>query len=144
MQQADSKYKDQFVVGVDFGEATTGLALGKNGTVTPVRAVNSKDRMFVLQQISKFARGNRAKLIVIGLPLSLEEKETGESIEVRRFAKLVQTHLGTPVKFVNEYGSTKEAMAVAIQGELPQKTRRKVDGLSAAVILKRFFTDEGL
>ena len=143
MQETVSRYKDKFVAGVDFGDVTTGLALGKNGAVTPARSVASKDKMFAIQQISKFVRENKAKFIVIGLPLSLEEKETKESIEVRRFAKLLQTHLGTPVVFINEFGSTNEATEQAIGDELPQKSRRKVDSISAAIILKRFFSDEG-
>jgi len=136
-----SRYKDKFVVGVDFGEATVGLALGKEGLVTPVQSVSSRDRMFAVQQIIRLVRQNKAQLVVIGLPLSIQGSETQESAEVRKFAKILGTRLGTSIEFVNEYGSTYEAEQAAIDGGLPQKSRKKVDSISAAVILKRFFSE---
>jgi putative holliday junction resolvase len=143
MQERPNNYQDKFLIGVDFGEATTGLALGKNGVVTPVRAVDSRDKMTAVQEIMRLVKENKAVLIVVGLPLSITRKETPESIEVRRFSKLLQTSLGTPVAFVDEFGSSREALRDAIEGELPQKARKKVDSISASIILKRFFTDEG-
>lgn len=144
MQYEESKYRDKFIVGVDFGETTTGLALGKNGAVTPVSSVESKDRMRAIQEIVRLAKENRASKIIIGLPLSYELKETKESIEARRFAKLLQTKIGIPVGFIDEFGSTKEAIHESLEEELPQKTRKRVDSISASIILKRFFSDEGL
>jgi len=143
MQDTESKYNDKFVVGVDFGDVTTGVALGKNGVVTPVRSVASKDKMFAVQQICKLVKENKASAVVVGLPLSIDGKETGQSMEVRRFAKILKIHSGTPVIFVDESGSTNEAEEEAIDAGLPQKSRRKVDSISAALILKRFFADEG-
>lgn len=136
-------YKNTFVVGVDFGEAVTGMSLGKDGVVTPVRSVESKDRMYVVSQISRLVKENKARLIVIGLPLSLAGKETKESLEVRRFAKILKSHLGTPVVFVDESNSTNEAQEEAVDAGLPKKARKRVDSISAAVILKRYFSDEG-
>jgi putative Holliday junction resolvase len=142
-QEAESKYNNKFVVGVDFGETTTGLAFGKNGAVTPVHSVMSKDRMFAVQQILRLAKENKASAVVIGLPLSIDGKETRESIEVRRFAKILKTRSGVPTIFIDEFGSTNEAEEEAWDAGLPQKSRKKVDSISAALILKRFFSDEG-
>lgn len=142
-QDTESRFTNKFVVGVDFGDVTTGLALGKNGVVTPVKSVMSKDKMFAVQQILRLAKENKASAVVVGLPLSIEGKETPQSIEVRRFAKILKTRLGTQVLFVDEFGSTNEAEEEAIDAGLPQKSRKKVDSISAALILKRFFSDEG-
>jgi putative holliday junction resolvase len=143
MQEEISKYTDKCIIGVDFGEAQTGLAVGKNGAVSAIRAVPSKDRMFAVQQVSKVVKENKAQFIVIGLPLSFGDRETKESLEVRRFARLLRTRLGTPIVFVNEYGSSNEAIEEAIDSALPRKLRRSVDSISATIILKRFFSDEG-
>jgi len=142
-QELESKFTDKFVVGVDFGDTNTGLAFGKNGAITPVRSVMSKDKMFAVAQILRLAKENKASAVVVGLPLSIEEKETPQSIEVRRFAKILRTRLGIPVLFVDEFGSTNEAEAEALDAGLPQQSRKKVDSISAALILKRFFSDEG-
>jgi putative Holliday junction resolvase len=99
--------------------------------------------MFAVQQICKLVKENKASAVVVGLPLSIDGKETGQSMEVRRFAKILKIHSGTPVIFVDESGSTNEAEEEAIDAGLPQKSRRKVDSISAALILKRFFADEG-
>ncbi len=143
MEYKESKYKDKYIVGVDFGDARTGLALGKNGIVSPARVEESKDPMAVVQQIMRFVKENKASAIVLGLPLSYAQKETVQSVQVRRFAKILKTRLGIPVIYVDEFGSTQEAMTEAIGDELPQKARRKVDDISASIILKRFFSDEG-
>lgn len=143
-QEKESKFTDKFVVGVDFGDVTTGLALGKNGAVTPVRSIMSKDKMFAVQQILRLAKENKAAALVIGLPLSIDGKETPQSIEVRRFSKILKTRLGTPVILVDEFGSTNEAIEESIDSGLPQKSRKKIDSVSAALILKRFFSNEGL
>ena len=143
IQDVESKFTDRFIVGVDFGDVTTGLAQGKNGVVTPVRSVMSKDKMFAVAQILRLAKENKALAIVVGLPLSIDGKETKQSIEVRRFGKILKTRLGIPVLFVDEFGSTNEAIEEAIESELPQKSRKKVDNISATLILKRFFSDEG-
>ncbi|MFH1295457.1 MAG: Holliday junction resolvase RuvX [bacterium] len=140
----ESSYKDKFVVGVDFGGSVTGLALGKNGFVSPIRSVESKDVMTVIKEIIRHTKEQKASAVVLGLPLTVDQKETAQSIEVRRFAKLLKSHIGVPVLFMEEYGSTQEAVRDAIEGELPQKARSRVDSLSAAIILKRFFSREDL
>lgn len=143
MQEKENRYKDKFIVGVDFGDITTGLALGKNGMIVPVRSVRSKDKMFAVQQILRFARENKASTVVVGLPLSVDEKDTKQSIKVRRIAKILRARLGIPIIFVDEFGSTNEAEEEAIDSGLPRKSRKKVDSISASIILKRFFSDEG-
>lgn len=143
MGYSESKYQDKFIVGIDFGDAVTGLALGKNGSVTPVRAVESKDNMTVVKEVIRLVKENEASSVVLGLPLSYDHKETPQSVEVRRFAKILKTRLGIPVMFVDEFGTTREAVTEAIGEELPQKARRRVDSISASIILKRFFSDEG-
>ncbi len=143
MQEKESKYKDKFVLGVDFGDTSTGLALGKNGVVAPAREVLSKDKMTAIQHIMRTVKQNKVTAVVVGLPLGYDQKDTPQSIEVRRFAKLLKTRLGIPIILIDEFGSSQEALADAIIEELPQKARRKVDSISASIILKRFFADEG-
>jgi len=143
MQEQESKYTDKFVLGVDFGDTTTGLALGKNGVVAPAREVLSKDKMTAIQHIMRTVKQNKVVALVVGLPLGYDQKDTPLSLEVRRFAKLLKTRLGIPIILIDEFGTTQEALADAIIEELPQKARRKVDSISASIILKRFFADEG-
>jgi putative Holliday junction resolvase len=144
MEYKESKYKDKFIIGVDFGDVTTGLALGKNNVVSPIRSIEAKDKMFAVQQIARAAKEQKAAAIVMGLPLSIDGKPTKKSLEVRGFAKLLQTRLGIPVIFVDEFGSTEEAQEEAIGEGLPRRDRKKVDSISASIILKRFFNNEGL
>ncbi len=143
MQEKESKYKDKFVLGIDFGDISTGLALGKNGVVAPAREVLSKDKMTAIQHIMRTVKQNKVGAIVVGLPLGYDQKDTPQSVEVRRFAKLLKTRLGIPIILIDEFGTSQEALADAIIDELPQKARRKVDSISASIILKRFFADEG-
>lgn len=143
IREQESKFKDKFVLGVDFGDAVTGLALGKNGVVAPAREVLSKDKMTAIQHIMRTVKQNEVAAVVVGLPLSYDGKDTPQSAEVRRFAKLLKTRLGIPIILIDESGTSQEALGDAITEGLPQKARRKVDSISASIILKRFFADEG-
>ena len=77
-------------------------------------------------------------LVVIGLPLTAEGKETKESLVIRRFAKTLRAVTKRPVVFQNEFGTSKAALKEAFDLEIPMKKRALNDHLAAALILKEY------
>lgn len=134
------KYKDKVLVAIDYGEARTGLAIGINGSVTPMRTIDSKDMATTAALVAKQCKQNKAALVVLGLPLDYDQKETGQSIKVRQFAKMLKIYIGIPITFCSEIGTTVEA-AESQELELVRSLKRREDSVSAAIILKRYFSE---
>lgn len=139
-----SKFLDKTLLGIDYGQVTTGLALGRNGLVSPIKSIRSKDTMVVVKEIVRLVKLNKVEGVVLGLPLDFNHKETLQSAITRRFAKILKSRLGIPVVFVEEYGTTKEAQSFEdLEDALKPSKKGKIDEISASLILKRFFAEEG-
>lgn len=128
-------------LGVDYGESNIGLAIGNNGIVTPLKIVPTKTAQDAMFEINKVVIENRVGNIIVGLPLTSDNKETRESIVVRRFANTLKTITKRPVIFQNEFGTSKRALEEALDLDVPKKKRATNDHLAAALILKMFFEE---
>ncbi len=131
--------QEQILLGIDFGEANIGLAFGRNELVSPIKTLSAKDMETAINEIVNTAVHNKVSKIIMGLPLSFDKKETSESVKVRRFAKLLKVRIKRPVVLVDEYGTSLESMEESINQGIPQKSRRKIDHMSAALILSSYY-----
>ena len=113
--------KSANVLGIDYGENNIGVARGNNGIVTPIKEIPAKDFNSALHEINKLIIENRAELIVMGLPLTADNKETKKSLVVRRFANTLRAITKRPVVFQNEFGTSKEALIEAISLDIPKR-----------------------
>ena len=128
-------------LGVDYGESNIGLAIGNNGIVIPLKIVSTKTAQDAMFEINKVVIENRVGNIIVGLPLTSDNKETRESVIVRRFANTLKTITKRPVIFQNEFGTSKRALEEALDLDVPKKKRATNDHLAAALILKMFFEE---
>jgi putative holliday junction resolvase len=129
-------------LGIDFGKTNIGLAIGRNGLVTPLEIIPGKNIENSLHQINRTIIENKVDKIVVGLPLTADGKDTAESIEIRRFAKLFKVTTKRPVEFQNEYGTSKGALEEALDLDTPRDKRKTNDHLAAALILKMYFDEK--
>lgn len=132
------------ILGVDFGETNTGLALGRNGLVAPLAVVSGKNSDSLISQINTVVVENKVEKIVVGIPLTADGKETKESLDIRRVAKLIKVSTKRPVLFQSEYDTSKEALKEAIGNGVSKKKRETNDHLAAALILKHFYDETGI
>ncbi len=132
---------EELLLGIDVGKSNIGIAIGRSGYVQPIRILPAKDVSNVLIEISKIAFENKITKFVLGLPLDSNNKETPQSLEVKKFAKLLKIHTRLPVAYVNEYLSSKEALGISIKENTSQKKRKTLDDIAAALILKRYFEE---
>ncbi len=130
------------ILGIDYGASRIGLAFGRDGIVAPLRVISGRDSLSAITDILRLAKDYKASKIIIGLPLSASGKETPESMEVRKFAKLLRARTQIPVLFINELYSSKEAFPMMLNAGISQKSRREDDQFSATIILNRYFEDE--
>jgi putative holliday junction resolvase len=133
--------RDETLLGIDYGETNIGVAFGRAGLVEPLKIIPGKNLGEALKEISRAALEIKVNTVIIGLPLTAEGKETAQSLKTRYFANQLKLHLKKPIKFVNEYATSKEAIKNAIGQGISQKSRRKIDHISAALILKKYFEE---
>lgn len=131
-------FSELTIIGIDYGRTNIGVAIGKNGLVSPLRIIPGKNIETAIHELSRLAFENKIDLFVVGLPLSAEDKETKQSLEVRHFVKLLKLRTKKPVEFKNEYGTTTEALKEAISSGINKKDRKTSDHISAALILKSY------
>jgi len=132
------------VLGVDPGSKTIGLALSDPSRTisSALGVIKSKGAKKDLAELAKTVRENEVVHVVVGLPLHLSGAESEGSRKAREFAAMIEQELGVGVSLVDEALSTSEAEDILIRADLSRKKRKKaVDGLAAAVILKRWLDE---
>jgi putative holliday junction resolvase len=130
------------LVGIDYGEVKTGVALGRNSFVTPLTTFTNLSDETLIHEIIRIAMENKVTAFVLGIPLQADNKETKQSLKVRAFGKLLKVLSRKPVFMQNEYGSTEGSIKQAIENGVSQSKRSKNDHLAAAFILKDFYREQ--
>ncbi|HLB51301.1 hypothetical protein A3F07_00240 [candidate division WWE3 bacterium RIFCSPHIGHO2_12_FULL_38_15] len=131
--------QQEIILGVDYGEKTIGLALGRNGLASPLKIIQDGRDLTAVNEIYKTALINKCSKIIVGLPLSSSGKETSLSRKVRHFVKLMKVYIKTPIFFEDEFNTSKEALKEAAAIDLSRNKRKMIDHYSAALILKNYF-----
>ncbi|PVH32401.1 hypothetical protein PAHAL_9G389700 [Panicum hallii] len=117
-------YGGGFSLGVDLGDARTGLAVGRGITLPrPLTVLKLRGQKLELTLLD-VARQQEADELIIGLPVSADGRETPQSNKVRSV-------VGRLAVQAAERGVKKSARDV------------KSDAYAAVMILKRYFTSSG-
>lgn len=100
-------------IAIDYGEKYYGLAVTDElGMLAiPLSTVVASSQEKFLAHFRKIVTAHKPELILIGLPLGLENKPTQTSIQVEQFAELLDQKLQIPHQFWNETLTTKMAEA---------------------------------
>lgn len=134
------------VLGVDFGFARIGLAVGESEHgITSMRPPIAASGKLAddAAKIAALAKREEAEVVVVGLPYE-EDGTAGRMVRVcLQLADRLQEQ-GCTVATVDESGSTHAAEAnLRQQSELKASQRRKMrDAEAARIILERFFDEQ--
>ena len=131
----------QRILGIDYGIKKVGLAIGIGDIVEPYGIL--KDDF--LDKILKIVKRERIGVIILGLPL-ISGKPTKMSKQARFFGESIKAQLADDVKvvYVDESGTSKSSVEVAVASGMSQKRRRNDDSIAACQIIKRFIEDLSL
>jgi putative pre-16S rRNA nuclease len=131
--------KGQRVLGLDVGTKTIGLALSDTllMVATPLRTVRRTrfraDAAEVLREVDAHGVG----ALSIGLPISLEGRESPRSQSVRQFARNLLEVRDLPIVFWDERLSTAAVERTMIEADLTRRRRSEIiDRTAAAYILQ--------
>jgi len=123
------------IIAIDLGLKRIGLALSAGiGIVTPLPAVERKNRNQAANDVKKVLNEYEATTVVVGIPMgSTTEDEMRR--RVAHFMNLVEFE--GEIVYQDESNSSNEAEAL-MKGEIRYKRDGRIDSLSAKIILERY------
>jgi len=119
-------------VGIDYGSARVGIATGNSESklATPLSTVAP-------DKVAAIVAEHKPEVIVVGLPRSLDGRETPQTLAVRRYADDVLEELGAELVFQDEAGTS--GVAEDRLKESGRKyAREDIDAEAAAIILQDY------
>lgn len=129
------------ILGVDYGEARTGLAHSDALGLYAVGLGHIKSYRMeeTAKAIAARAEELGAELIVIGKPVNMNGT-CGEKVEkVEALAHLIAEHTAVPIDFYDERMTTMSAHKILAESGIRSKNRREVvDSLAAELILQGY------
>lgn len=125
------------ILAIDWGTKKIGLALGDTSLKLAVPLKPLANREGVYSSILSIIQEHGVNLVLLGLPLTPSGKEGQRALEVRKFAKELESMLpeGVSLDFWDERYTTEEALRLV---EDSRKKKELKDSLSAYVMLIEF------
>lgn len=133
------------ILGVDFGEARTGLAVSDPtgllaGGIGTFKVTGIKNAVEI---VCEKAKEYDVSLIVIGLPKNMNGTEGDRAARTRKFADMVETACGIKTEFFDERRTTILAAGYMSEtGTFGKKRKQAIDTLSAQIILQNYLDRE--
>jgi putative Holliday junction resolvase len=128
------------VLGVDFGDTRTGLAVSdiSRFLASGIGYVSPGGIEKTAQKVAEVAREQKASAIVVGLPKNMDGSEGFRAERCREFASMLRERLnGVPVAMIDERLTTMSASRYLNETNTRGSKRKGViDTLSAQIILQ--------
>lgn len=129
------------ILGVDFGDARTGLAICDKGEMlaSPIGVISEYDFDRCMEKVADAAKEHRAQMIVVGFPKNMNGT-IGERAELcRLFADGLQKLTNLPVELWDERCTTVSAHSyLNVTNTRGKKRKAVVDAVAATIILESY------
>lgn len=129
------------IMGIDYGDARTGVAISDlTCTIAGSAAVvPSRNTEKAIADIVRLAKENQVGEIVVGLPRNMDGTEGARAELCRAFAEKLKGATGLPVAMWDERRTTVEAHNILSQHNYHGKKRKDtVDAVAATLILEGY------
>jgi putative Holliday junction resolvase len=127
----------QSVLGFDFGTKKSGVATGQRITATaaPLAPLAMRDGIPDWLVIEKLINEWRPQLLLVGLPLNMDDTESELSHLARKFGRRLHHRFNLPVLMVDERLTSRAAKELLI--DISQRRKGKLPSLdsTAAVLM---------
>lgn len=134
------------IMGVDYGDARTGIAISDLmcSIVGSTAVVPSRNTEKAIEDIVKMAKDNGVGEIVVGLPKNMDGTEGARAELCREFARKLEKATGLPIKMWDERRTTVEAHNILSAHNYHGKKRKNtVDAVAASLILEGYLAFRG-
>jgi putative pre-16S rRNA nuclease len=130
------------ILGIDWGEVRTGLALSdpSQTLASPLETLSRRrGKRFPLARLLELTSIHQPVGVIVGLPLTLEGGEADSTRAARELGFKVAERTGLPLELWDERMSTSRALAaIREQGGSTRGRKPDVDALAAAVLLQHY------
>ena len=125
------------VMGFDFGTKKIGVAIGQGltGSATPIAIVSARDGIPKWAEIEALLDTWAPKLLVVGLPLHMDDSPSPLSVRAEKFARRLTGRFNIPHQTVDERLSSFAAKGLGDHGG-------PIDDIAAQLILETFFRSQ--
>ncbi len=129
------------IICIDYGAKRTGLAVTDPLQIiaTAIGTIESKE---LINFLKKFTLQETVELIIIGMPLNLDDTPTHATPLVQAIIKRIQKELPTiPIITVDERYSSKNASKAMVQMGMKKKDRQikaNIDQVAATMLLQEY------
>ena len=133
------------ILGVDFGDARTGLALSDMSgfLASGAGCIKSTGFLKTADSVAEVAKKNDVGLIVLGHPINMNGTLGPRSEKVQAFGKHLEEITGIKVELFDERLSTANAHVILNQTNTRgQKRKDIIDEMSACLILQSYLDRE--
>jgi putative Holliday junction resolvase len=127
----------------DYGTQNIGVASGQTITrsANPQTPLKAKDGIPDWNQIEKLLKEWQPDLVLVGLPLNMDDTESELSARARKFANRLHGRFGVKVAMVDERLSSFVAKSEVMErGGSRNYKKNPVDSIAARVILESWLT----
>ena len=134
------------VMGIDYGDARTGVAISDLlcSIVGSTTVIHSRNMDKTLQEVVRLVRENEVGEIAVGLPKNMDGTEGARAELCRVFAQKVEELTGLTVKLWDERRTTVEAHNILSAHNYHGKKRKNtVDAVAAGLILEGYLAFRG-
>ena len=138
------KVGQRSVMAFDFGLRRIGVATGQEllGTGQPLAMIPADNGTPDWSQLEKLLVEWRPDLVLVGLPLNMDDTENDMCGRARKFGKRLHGRFHVPVEMVDERLTSYEAKGMVIEDSGHQNFGDySVDGLAACLILESWMSE---
>ncbi len=133
----------QILLGVDYGDARTGLATNTGTFAFGAGCVRAEGMKKTARAVADAAIAKKAELIVVGNPLNMNGTEGPRSEKCRAFAAMLEEMAQVPVVLYDERLTTVSSHNILSELNVRGKKRKDaVDELSATIILQAYIDSQ--
>ena len=135
-----NKLRNFKVLGIDFGEKKSGLAIYNSEVSLAIPLMVFKEIHKNLNDLFKLIQDRDINAIIIGLPLKLDGSTTKGTENIVKFAKMLDAKVNMPIILSDERFTTRLADTLLKEANIKRKKRNQVDDLIVAcILLENFF-----
>lgn len=130
------------VLAFDFGERRIGIAVGEHliRSANPLTTIDNESNEIRFSLITQLVNEWQPKLLVVGLPLSLDGTETEVTQLCKKFARRLNGRFNLPVLLIDERYSSVEASQLLNQSGIKGRAQKvMLDQVAAQTILQSYF-----
>lgn len=130
------------VMAVDYGKKRIGVAVSDaDGRIAfPLETLPAATSLAAsVESVASVVERERAALVIVGLPLSMDGTPGPAARHCQRFADALAARIAAPVRTWDERFSTRQAERSLLEADLRRERRKEViDQVAAALILQGF------